>query len=204
LTGVAVRGSTRAIRPHPVVLPPATLVKQREPVLARNDVGDGPPYWNMALPFLLEMTRMRKFVLLLVALGLWVGLSQGSARAIPPFKKEFDAKYVKADSTEEADKALAKAVDKVKCNTCHLGKDKKKRNTYGEQLAELLDKKEDAKNKEKIQKALETVSALKIDPEKDDSPTFGDLLKAGKLPLTEDEAKAAAETEEEEEEEGAE
>jgi hypothetical protein len=64
-----------------------------------------------------------------------------------------------------------------------VGSVKKDRNAYGNALAERLDKKEDAKNVEKIKKALEEVAALPSDPAKADSPTFGALLKAGKLPI---------------------
>jgi len=86
---------------------------------------------------------------------------------------------VKPDSSDPAEKALAAAVETAKCNLCHKGKEKKDRNAYGEALAELLDKKEDAKNVDKIRKALETVAA-KASP--DGGPTFGELIKAGKLP----------------------
>ena len=109
----------------------------------------------------------------------------GSAReafAIKQFGEEFKAVYVKPDSTDPADKALVAAVETAKCNVCHEGSSKKDRNAYGEALAKLLDKKEDAKNVEKIKKALEEVAALPSDPAKADSPTFGALLKEGKLP----------------------
>ena len=59
------------------------------------------------------------------------------------------------------------------------GEGKEDRNAYGHALAELLDKKEDAKNMEKIRKALETVAGMKS---ADGEPTFGELIKMGKLP----------------------
>lgn len=129
---------------------------------------------------------MKKFVCLcaivsvVAAWTLSVGID--SAQAIPPFKKEFDAKYVKKDSSDPNEKALAEAVERVKCNVCHKGKDKKMRNGYGEELAQLLDKKADAKNPEKIQQALDKVADMKSDPNNANSPTFGDLIKEGKLP----------------------
>lgn len=101
------------------------------------------------------------------------------ALAIKQFQDEFKAAYVKADSSDPAEKALAAAVEGAKCNVCHKGKEKKDRNPYGEALAALLDKKEDAKNPEKIRKALETVAAQ---PSAAGGPTFGDLIKMGKLP----------------------
>jgi hypothetical protein len=109
-------------------------------------------------------------------------VSGGLARpafAIKQFQDEFKAVYVKPDSSDPAEKALATAVEAAKCNLCHKGKEKKERNAYGHALAELLDKKEDAKNMEKIRKALETVAAMKS---ADGEPTFGELIKMGKLP----------------------
>jgi hypothetical protein len=129
----------------------------------------------------------RAALLLMVCAVCLFGLTLHSAHAIPAFKKEFDDRYVKKDSTEPAEKALAEAVKQAKCSVCHgknaQGKDDKKvRNSYGMALSDLLDMKADIKNKEKIQQALEKVEgehSVKDDPK---SPTFGDLIKEGKLP----------------------
>lgn len=113
-----------------------------------------------------------------VCAGLVVATA-GAAReafAIKQFADEFKAVYVK-DGTP-----LAAAVEEAKCNVCHAGKSKKDRNAYGNALAERLDKKEDAKNVEKIRKALEEVAALSSDPSKPDAPTFGKLIEQGMLP----------------------
>jgi adenosylmethionine-8-amino-7-oxononanoate aminotransferase len=114
----------------------------------------------------------------LVALGmtLVVGGASREALAIKQFADEFKAMYVKEGTP------LAAAVEVAKCNVCHVGKDKKQRNSYGEALAERLDKKEDAKNVEKIKQALGEVAALSSDPAKADAPTFGKLIEDGKLP----------------------
>ena len=109
---------------------------------------------------------------IVVALG--AAASGGQAFAIKQFADEFTAMYV------EDGKPLAAEVEKAKCNVCHVGKSKKDRNAYGEALAELLHKKEDKSNKEKIRKALETVAAQPSAGA--GSPTFGDLIKEGKLP----------------------
>jgi len=109
----------------------------------------------------------------------------GAAReafAIKQFFDEFKAVYVKPDSADPAEKALAAEVDAAKCNVCHMGSSKKERNAYGQALADRLDKKEDAKDVAKIKKALEEVAALPSDPAKAGSPTFGALMKEGKLP----------------------
>lgn len=109
-------------------------------------------------------------------LALVVGASAREAFAIKQFLDEFKAVYVKEGTP------LAAAVEKAKCNVCHVGKSKKDRNAYGDALAERLDKKEDAKNVEKIRKALDEVAALSSDPSKADAPTFGALIEEGKLP----------------------
>jgi hypothetical protein len=120
---------------------------------------------------------MKKAVFVLLCAAFAFGLTPNSAKAIKPFFDEFKAKYVKADGSA-ADKEFADLVEnKVKCNVCH-GKDKKDRNAYGKALDALLDKKADAKDKVKIQKALDTVAKEKS-PE---GPTFGDLIKEHKLP----------------------
>lgn len=108
------------------------------------------------------------------------GAAPRQAFAIKEFFDEFRAVYVKPDSTNESDKALVAAVETAKCNVCHVGSNKKERNAYGNALADLLDKKEDKKNAEKIRQALDTVAAM---PSADGGPTFGDLLKQGKLPV---------------------
>ena len=116
-----------------------------------------------------------------------------SAHAIAPFKKEFENKYVKAEPATPEEEALAAAVKQAKCNVCHVGTKKKDKNAYGVALGTLLDKKADAKNPEKIQEALDTVAAMKSDPNDPDSPTFGELISQGKLPAGQEVAQAAAE-----------
>ena len=100
---------------------------------------------------------------IVVAVG--VAASGGQAFAIKQFSDEFKAMYVE-DGTP-----LAAEVDKAKCNVCHVGKSKKDRNAYGQALSDLLDKKEDKSNKEKIRQALETVAAQPSAGA--GSPTFG-------------------------------
>lgn len=123
--------------------------------------------------------RNRGGVMLGAIVVLVVGATPRPAFAIKEFFDEFKAVYVKPDSADANEKALAAEVETAKCNVCHAGSSKKERNAYGNALADLLDKKEDKKNAEKIRKALETVAAM---PSADGGPTFGDLLKQGKLP----------------------
>ena len=133
---------------------------------------------------------MAKMTSLGVALAVVCGAAWTStAKAIPTFKKQFEAKYVKKEGGSAEEQALAGAVKKIKCNVCHVGKKKKDRNAYGQALSELLDKKEDKKNLEKIDAALDTVAEQNSDPNDENSPTFGELIAQGKLPAGEEEAK---------------
>jgi cytochrome c2 len=101
------------------------------------------------------------------------GPAAGPAFAIKQFADEFKEVYVKDGSP------LATAVEAAKCNVCHVGKNKKDRNAYGEELAKLLDKKTDKEDKAKIKQALEAVAKL---PSKEAGKTFGELIAAGQLP----------------------
>jgi cytochrome c553 len=107
------------------------------------------------------------------------------AAAYPQFKKEFDNKYIGEESTQ-VERAISAAVKVAKCNVCHDPKldeegmeSKKNRNPYGEALAQFLDK-DDRKDIPKIIATLEKVEAMKAKP---NGPTFGELLKQGKLPV---------------------
>ena len=114
-----------------------------------------------------------------------------AARAIPPFMKEFQAKYAKPDSEDEKEKEYAKLiVETTKCNVCHVqGEKKTVRNPYGTELAKLLKKDnfkgerlkaEPEKCTEEIVAAFDEVAAKKSAG--DDSSTFGELIAQFKLP----------------------
>jgi len=117
---------------------------------------------------------MKKLAVILFCAGCMAMLSVKSATAIPPFAKQFNAMYV--EGNDDAD--FVAAVKEAKCNVCHKGKSKKMRNPYGEALDKLLDKKKDAKDVEAIQAALKKVAEQKSPS----GETFGELIKAGKLP----------------------
>ena len=123
---------------------------------------------------------MKKVVLAVVAAMVAVsvlgGLSTDSASARPPYKMEFDKKYM-ADGSE-INKALS---GKSNCNICHVGKDRKNRNEYGAAIGKALGEK-NVKDNQKIVDALG-----KAEKEKSGDKTFGDLIKEGKLPVTMDE-----------------
>lgn len=129
---------------------------------------------------------MKRLIALVIVVAVAsVVLSAQRAEAIKPFSDEFLKLYVKQDSADPKEKALADAVAKIKCNVCHEGTQKKNRNAYGKALDELLDKKADAKDTAKIQDALKKVEAMHSKAGDDKSPTFGDLIKEGKLPCGE-------------------
>ena len=118
---------------------------------------------------------MRKIVAIVLAFGLVAGATFQNAQAFPAFGKQFNAKYP----------GLADLVKTAKCNVCHDPKkdengkaSKKNRNAYGMALSKLI-KKADMKDIPKIQKALTTVESQKA---KGAEQTFGELIKAGKLP----------------------
>jgi hypothetical protein len=121
---------------------------------------------------------MRKFVLILFT-ALLVTLSfVRPAQAIPQFQKEYVTLYVGDDKTTD----FAKLVKQAGCWNCHQGKLRKNHNPYGIHLVDLLDKKADMKKPEKIVEALKKVEAMHSIPGDDTSPTYGELMKEGKLP----------------------
>ncbi len=124
---------------------------------------------------------MQKLVLTLFVSALVASSLAQPAHAIKQFSKEF-MKLYKVDKESEEKTDFAKAVLEAKCYTCHQGKKKKHRNRYGAELSKLLDKKKDKKDTKKIIEALEKVAKMPSDAKDKKSPTFGDLIKAGKLP----------------------
>ena len=135
---------------------------------------------------------MRRHTILLVGLVAAVAAFQPhSVQAMPPFFKEFQAKYIKADSADDKDKAFVELITKTaKCNVCHVGpSDRKLRNAYGKQLSTILKKDnfkperlqaEPDKVKAEINAALDAVAGVKSG--EGDAPTFGELIAQGKLP----------------------
>ena len=128
---------------------------------------------------------VRKLCLLTFTLSATVAPALIPARpvfAIKQFKAEFDKKYNVTAPTNESEKALAEKVSAAQCNVCHEGPSKKKRNAYGQALDVYLDRKLDTYDMEKIQDALKKVESEHSKKGDDKSPTFGELIKMGKLP----------------------
>lgn len=97
--------------------------------------------------------------------------------AVKQFQIQFLKKYA-----EGSDEAFNEKVKDAKCWVCHQGRKKTNNNVYGNALSELLDRKKDMRDDEKIVAALEKVAKMHSDPKDKESPTFGELIAAGKLP----------------------
>lgn len=128
---------------------------------------------------------MKKAAVLTMVVGLLVASFVTPVQAIPAFKKHFDATYVKGN--KDAD--FVKAAKAAKCNICHFGKKKANKNDYGTELGKLLKKKnykgsrikaEPKKVQAELKAAFDKVAKMKNKQGK----TYGELIKAGKLPGT--------------------
>lgn len=119
---------------------------------------------------------MKKFCVWVVCAVAALGFAQPSAQAIPPFQKAFYAEYL--EGNDNAD--FVAAVKEAKCNLCHDpdSKSKKDRNPYGEELAKLLDKKEDKADTDKMVASFKKVAELNAPS----GVTYGALIEEGKLP----------------------
>ena len=127
-----------------------------------------------------------------VALNVWAS----QAHALPQFKMAFMKKYVD-NSNDDAFKDAAK---KANCNICHVPKEEKKvRNDYGKALERItgghVQADMDAAKYDDAKKAVADEAVKKLvnggfkTAEGDKSPagpTFGEQIKAGKLPAAKD------------------
>jgi hypothetical protein len=117
---------------------------------------------------------------LILAVLCLIGFTARPAVALKEFKEAFESKYIKPDSTDANDVALAEAFKKVTCGTCHANpKNKKIRNEYGKALNKIITK-ADKNDTTKIKDAMDTVAKLKSSS----GPTFGEKISSGKLPAT--------------------
>jgi hypothetical protein len=121
---------------------------------------------------------MRKLALVMFFAVVAVVISVRPAHAIMQFQKEWIKLYVGDDK----DSDFAKEVKKAGCFICHQGKLRKHHNPYGIHLVDLLDKKADMKNPEKIIEAIKKIEPLHSVAGDDKSPTYGELIKKGELP----------------------
>ena len=140
---------------------------------------------------------MKRMLGIVLSASLILVVMAAPAAAIAPFKKVFFDVYVKPDSSDPGEKAFAVVAESKttgECWVCHAkwkGSDKHVRNNYGKALSALLHKKdfsserreaEPEKCDKEIRDALLKVAAEKSNPADPKSPTFGELIKSGKLP----------------------
>lgn len=123
---------------------------------------------------------MHRLIVALIAGVVFICSSAHQASAIVAFKKEFQKLYIHPDTNEEFAKLVKN--NKTGCFVCHQGKKRKHHNPYGKHLKQLLDKKKDKKDLEKIIAALRKVEKMHTDADDDKSPTYGKLIEANKLP----------------------
>ncbi len=122
---------------------------------------------------MLTVKNSLRFVVVCVLAASIFVVTGGEATARPKYKDVINATY--------PDLAKKHGTDgKLTCAVCHPDKDKKKRNNYGVALAAKLGKKNES-DEAKIKEALTKTEGEKS---KTEGKTFGDLIKAGDLPGT--------------------
>jgi hypothetical protein len=124
---------------------------------------------------------MKKVCVCLALIVVAMGWSYQSASALPPFNKEWMAKYKEGSSNAK----FVEAIDTAKCNVCHEGMSKKMKNEYGKAVGKYLTKakyneikENEAEAKKYIVEGLQKAEAEKAASGK----SFGDMFKAGELP----------------------
>jgi len=120
---------------------------------------------------------MKKVCVCVVVCLLAAAWSMQSASALPPFNKEWMDKYNEGKKNA--------AFTEAKCNICHAGESKKMKNEYGKAVGKYLTKakykaiqEDESKAKQYILEGLQKAEGEKGSAGK----SYGDLLKAGKLP----------------------
>lgn len=121
---------------------------------------------------------MSRLYRVLIAGAVIVALSPAPAGAFLQFNRQFLDLYIKDHKNEDYIKFVKL---KAKCWVCHQGRLKKNHNPYGIHLVELLGE-EDKTDTKKIVAALKKVGAMHSDPKDKESPTYEELIAAGKLP----------------------
>lgn len=124
---------------------------------------------------------MKKVCVCLVIGLVALSWSFGSASALPPFNKEWVAKYKDGSSNAK----FVEAVETAKCNVCHEGTSKKMKNDYGKAVGKYLTKAKynEIKEDEAAAKKYILEGLTKCETEKCSSgQTYGEVLKKGELP----------------------
>ena len=122
----------------------------------------------------------RSYCLIAITLSLVVGGMCRPAEAVVQFYMEYKKAYLDTHPDKEYAAAVNKAADR--CFICHQGKNRKNHNAFGIHLVELLDRKTDLRDKEKINAAIKKVVEMHVDPKDENSETYLDRIKASKWP----------------------
>lgn len=124
---------------------------------------------------MLNVKNCVRFVVAGVLAASMLVVTGGEAVARPKYKDAINDKY--------PDLAKKHGTDgKLTCAVCHPDKDNKKRNNYGVAFAGKLEK----KNETDMDKIKEALTKTEGEKSKTEGKTFGDLIKAGELPGTND------------------
>lgn len=123
---------------------------------------------------------MNRLLVLCMLAVLGLGISAKSAFALPAVFKLWIENY-KASP-------VAEAATEAKCNVCHFGTSKKNRNDFGVALSKLgvtKDNYNSLKDDEAKLNATLKAAFKKVESQKSvKGPTFGEIIKSGKLPGT--------------------
>ena len=130
---------------------------------------------------------MKKIIALLLIGAIAIIAHPKTSEAFPQFKTGFAKKYTKKGT------AYGDAVKKAGCKVCHFGKKKADRNDYGAAIAKIVDgkkwkaayKADKAKAMKEFEAVLDKVAKMKGAQGK----TYGELIKAEKLPGVDKKAK---------------
>jgi len=124
-----------------------------------------------------SVKTLGRFVIAGACLFAIVALTGDSASARPKYQVEMSKAY--PDLTKKHGKN-----GKLSCAVCHPSKSKKKRNNYGAAVGKNIGK----KNQTDLEKIKEAITKAEKEKSATEGKTFGDLIKAGELPGTKDEA----------------
>jgi hypothetical protein len=121
-----------------------------------------------------------RYLISFFAAAVFVSSFANPALAVVQFYNVYAKQYLDT----HPDKEYAAAVKKpaVRCLVCHQGKSRKNHNAFGEHLDELLDRKKDIRDIEKVTAVLQKVVEMRVDPKDDKSETYLDRIKASKWP----------------------
>jgi cytochrome c2 len=123
---------------------------------------------------------MRYFCFLTVA-ALFLTLSAARpAAAVVQFYNVYAKQYLDTHPDKEYVAAVKKPA--VRCFVCHQGKNRKNHNPFGDHLVEMLDRKKDLRDVDKISASIKKALEMHVDPKDEKSETYMDRLKAGKWP----------------------